>query len=262
MADEATGGARRNVGNGPEGLLTRAGGKDGPQVIRSKGDRWTEEAEAVFLDHLAASCNVLASCEAAGFCNTSVYKRRREDAAFAQRWQAALEQGYLRIEMALVRRAAEALEGFAPDPDTPIPVMTVEQAIKVLDRHRATVEGGPPSRRRWTRPRTLDEVSDSILRKLEAIAPKAFGTGSTPAPPAAEKAESSGGGSGERGPPPAPPASGKGESSGDGSGETGRLRAPSPGGREDLPAGGSGSAVPAGDVEAESSPSVPPRDDA
>jgi hypothetical protein len=191
MANEATGGARRNVGNGPEGLLARAGGKDGPQVIRSKGDRWTEEAEAVFLDHLAASCNVLASCEAAGFCNTSVYKRRREDAAFAQRWQAALEQGYLRIEMALVRRAADALEGFAPDPDTPIPVMTVEQAIKVLDRHRATVEGGPPSRRRWTRPRTLDEVSDSILRKLDAIAPPPLplaggaGGGSVSPPPPA-----------------------------------------------------------------------------
>jgi hypothetical protein len=171
MTEDSPIAPRRNVGHGPEGTVMRAGGKDGPQLIRSKGDRWTEVAEAAFLDHLAASCNVLASCEAAGFCNTSVYKRRREDAGFAQRWQAALEQGYLRIEMALVRRAADALEGFAPDPDTPIPTMTVEQAIKVLDRHRATVEGGPRSKRNWTRPRSLDEVSESIMRKLRAIAP-------------------------------------------------------------------------------------------
>lgn len=165
-------GRRRNVGHGPAGTRAVLGGKDGPQVIRSKGDRWTEEAEAAFLDQLAASCNVLAACEAAGFCNTTVYKRRREDAGFARRWQAALEQGYVRIEMALVRRAADALEGLAPDPDTPIPTMTVEQAIKVLDRHRAAVKGETRSKRNWTRPRTLDEVSDSILRKLEAIAPE------------------------------------------------------------------------------------------
>lgn len=170
MTDKRADRARRNVGHGPQGILMRASGKDGPQLIRSKGDRWTEEAEAVFLDHLAASCNVLASCEAAGFGNYSVYKRRREDAAFAQRWQAALEQGYVRIEAALVRRAADALEGFAPDPDTPIPTMTVEQAIKVLDRHRARVERISRSGRHWTRPRSLDEVSDSIMRKLQAVA--------------------------------------------------------------------------------------------
>jgi hypothetical protein len=205
MKDESIDAQRRNVGNGPEGTLMRIGGKDGPQMIRSKGDRWTEQAETVFLDHLAASCNVLASCEAAGFCNTTVYKRRREDAAFAQRWQAALEQGYLRIEMALVRRANEALEGFAPDADTPIPVMTVEQAIKVLDRHRATVNGGPPSRRRWTRPRTLDEVSDSILRKLEAIAPAPEAQESSSRLREESGAGTSGPGSDETGRLPAPP---------------------------------------------------------
>jgi hypothetical protein len=188
MSEESSDGARRNVGHGPEGTVMRAGGKDGPQVIRSKGDRWTEEAETVFFDHLAASCNVLASCEEAGFCNSSVYQRRREDAGFARRWQAALEQGYVRIEMALVRRAADALEGFAPDPDTPIPVMTVEQAIKVLDRHRAAVEGGPRSKRNWTRPRSLDEVSESIMRKLQAIAP------ARPALPSPEDTSPDGGG--------------------------------------------------------------------
>ena len=75
--------------------------------------------------------------------------------------------------MALVRRAADAMEGLAPDPDTPIPVMTPEQALKVLSRHRSSVEGTGPGRRRWARPRSLDEVRESILIKLEAIAPAA-----------------------------------------------------------------------------------------
>ena len=202
-------GRRRNVGHGPAGTRAVLGGKDGPQVIRSKGDRWTEEAEAAFLDQLAASCNVLAACEAAGFCNTTVYKRRREDAGFARRWQAALEQGYVRIEMALVRRAADALEGLAPDPDTPIPTMTVEQAIKVLDRHRAAVKGEARSKRNWTRPRTLDEVSESILRKLEAIAPEPV-----PLVVAADRPDgvgASGAGVSEAHPRPLPQAGGEGE---------------------------------------------------
>ncbi len=73
--------------------------------------------------------------------------------------------------MLLVQRATEMLEGFAPDPDTPIPEMTVKDALAVLGHHRNTVEGGPRSRRQWARPKSLDEMGDSILAKLEAIAP-------------------------------------------------------------------------------------------
>ncbi len=155
---------------GPAGTAIRYG-KDGLKVIRSTGARWTDEAEQMFLDLLAASCNVMHSAQSVGFRVESIYKRRREDPVFAQRWQAALEQGYARIEMALVRRAADAMEGLAPDLNTPIPQMSVEQALKVLSRHRATVAGTGPAGRRWARPRRLDEVRESILIKLEALAP-------------------------------------------------------------------------------------------
>jgi len=151
------------------GTTLRASGKDGPQLIASAGKRWTDEAEARFLDSLAASCNVSLSAHAAGFCKEAIYQRRRRDAGFAARWQAALEQGYARIEMALVRRAADALEGFAPDPDTPIPEMTVRDAVTILQLHRASVRG-EGLRPGWRAvPRSLDEVRDSILAKLEAI---------------------------------------------------------------------------------------------
>ena len=43
---------------GPAGTALRASGKDGPQLIASSGKRWTDEAEARFLDSLAASCNL------------------------------------------------------------------------------------------------------------------------------------------------------------------------------------------------------------
>lgn len=146
-------------------------GKDGPQVMRFTAKRWNEEAETVFLDTLAATCNVTAAAAACGFSDRAVYYRRRNDPGFAKRWQAALETGYVRIETLLIRRAIEALEGFAPDPSVPIAPMTVKEASELLGRHRAAVEGGSRSRRYWARPRSLDEIEDSILRKLEAVAP-------------------------------------------------------------------------------------------
>jgi hypothetical protein len=161
-------------------------GKDGPQIVRTGGKRWSDEAEAAFLDHLAATCNVTASAAACGFTATAVYKRRRRDPAFHERWKAALVQGAVRLSALLLQRAIESLEGFAPDADTPIPAMTVNEALAVLTHHRREVEGGPRSRRQWARPRSLDEMRGSILAKLEAIAPTA------PASPAAGAGEGSG----------------------------------------------------------------------
>ena len=158
----------RQPGPAGVGILV---GKDGPQLINSSGKRWSDAAEARFLDHLAASCNVTTAARAAGFSPAALYQRRRNCPAFAQRWQAALEQGYARIEMALVQRAADALEGVAPDPDTPITTMTAELALKILARHRATIDAGTRGARNWVRPRTLDELRGSILTKLEAMAP-------------------------------------------------------------------------------------------
>lgn len=159
--------------HGPSGAQILVG-KDGPQVIRSKGRRWNDAAEARFLDNLAASCNVTAAAEAAGFTRVAIYRRRRHDPAFAQRWQAALEQGAARIEALLLLRCEEALEGCAPNPDLPIPPMSVKDALAILGHHRRATQRGPRSRRQWARPRSLDELSESILRKLEAIAPAPF----------------------------------------------------------------------------------------
>lgn len=122
--DDGAGGARGRDRQGPPGIALRASGKDGPQLIRSTGKRWTEAAEAAFLDCLGASCNVTASAQAAGFSKEVIYRHRRRDPAFAARWQAALEQGYVRIEMLLVRRAEQVLEGVVADPDTPLHDMT------------------------------------------------------------------------------------------------------------------------------------------
>ncbi|PAX09366.1 hypothetical protein [Sphingomonas lenta] len=154
---------------GPAGTITRRGGKDGPQVVATTGKRWSDEAERIFLDALASSCNVRLSADAAGFSTVAIYRRRRDDPGFAQRWQAALEQGYARIEMALVAATGNALEGFAPDADAPILVTNARDAIAVLQLHRASVKGEGRFPGRPARPRSLEELSAGILAKFEAI---------------------------------------------------------------------------------------------
>ena len=147
----------------------RATGKDGPQRVAVPTGRWTDKAEAKFLDHLAASCNVTYAAAQVRFSKEAIYARRRRDAAFALKWQDALAQGVARINMALVEEVEKALAGVTPNPDTPMPKMTVVDMINVIKLHLPAVtgEGRSPGWRR--RPRGLAAVRDSILAKLEAI---------------------------------------------------------------------------------------------
>lgn len=161
--------AKHKAPNGPPGTRVRVSRNHGPQIIASGGKCWTDEAERLFLDHLATSCNVRESAVAAGFSAVTVYAKRRADPGFAERWQAALEQGYLRIEMLLVQRAGQVLDEGIPDPTAPLAEMTVKDAITVLQLHRAAVKGTGRLGGRRARPRSLAEVTDSILTKLEAI---------------------------------------------------------------------------------------------
>jgi hypothetical protein len=156
---------------GPAGAILRAHGKDGPQLVRSRGHRWTEEAEEIFLDVLAATNNATFAAAQCGFSTEAIYARARRDPAFARKMAEARAIAYGRLEEALAKAAEDLLAG-RPDPDGPFPDMTVADAIAILKLNRAaqTGEGRRPA---WpARPRTLAEVHESILTKLSAIARK------------------------------------------------------------------------------------------
>jgi hypothetical protein len=165
--------------SGPKGTILRGGGKDGPQRIRSGGKRWTDEAEAIFLDRLAASNNATWAAEQCGFSREAIYKRARRDPGLAERMAAARAQGVGRVDELLLRAAENFLSGEPPEgapagdgPRTPFPPMTVQEAIAIQKLYRPAI-AGEGRRPAWpARPRSLAEVHDSILRKLSAIARK------------------------------------------------------------------------------------------
>jgi hypothetical protein len=154
------------------GTVVRVG-KAGPQVIESRGLRWTDAHEARFLDALSVSCNVTRAARAVGFSTVAIYNRRRRDGGFAERWQTALAQGYAHVEAGLVCRAIEVVDGTAPAPvphgGPAIEAMTFKEAAALLKMHKLAVLGEGKPRGRAPRPRSFEEVRASILTKLLAI---------------------------------------------------------------------------------------------
>jgi hypothetical protein len=131
----------------------------------------TERQLQVFLEALAESCHVRGAAAVAGFAPSAAYALRRRDPSFAEAWQAALESGYARLEMALVQRAIQTIDVAHDDNPDAIPVvgaMTVAQAIDLMNKHRASIEGGRAKRIRLNarnRP-TAEETDTEILRRI------------------------------------------------------------------------------------------------
>lgn len=161
--------ARPTLGpRGPVGTHLR-GGAHGNQIVRTSGHRWSDEAEEIFLDALALTCNAALAAAQAGFSPNAVYRRRRNDPRFAERWQTARQQGVARLDLLLIRGAEAALEGRDPDCESPLPPMTVADAIAIVKMYGEKPDGERRHRDWQARPRELEEVRASILRKLEAV---------------------------------------------------------------------------------------------
>lgn len=67
--------------------------------------RWNDKRTALFLNHLAVTCNVTEALSVSGMSSSSLYRRRRECPAFRAAWDEALDEGYCRLEAELLNRA-------------------------------------------------------------------------------------------------------------------------------------------------------------
>ncbi len=153
----------------------------------------------VFLEWFAATCNARLSCEKAGITQRTAYRHRREDSAFAEAWEEALQQGYAAVEASLV---ADALRGFVQSDDwdgdekdeaegplhhpadgsPPHPrlrgdreELTFEQRMAVLREYRRSDGGGGPRAQGKATPvagrvATAEEVEAALIKRLKNFA--------------------------------------------------------------------------------------------
>jgi len=140
------------------------------QRRKAKPLGWTKARRAAFLTELAHSCNVGRAHKAAGMGERGAYSLRRRDAEFARQWQSALELGYERLEMALLRRALEVLGELELDERAePIEKMTVAQAIDVINLHRRSVQQGRAHQRRLCHVATQEETDAVLLKRIAMV---------------------------------------------------------------------------------------------
>lgn len=129
--------------------------------------RWTQAKANNFLEILAATANVRAAFRAAGLTESMVYRRRKTDPAFRAGWDAALCDGYAKLEMALLERAIHGVRKPVVPKGTEIVMMHEypdRLAIALLTLHGRTVRGMPPGER-WN----PEEAKSRLAGKLAAI---------------------------------------------------------------------------------------------
>lgn len=152
-----------------EELVVR-GGIGRAQIARARLHQWTPRTEARFLAALAACCNVRAACRAVGMTPPAAYHHYNRWHDFAKRWDAALETGYLRLDIALLDHAGRVFAAVDYDADVPIEPMTFDQAISLLRFHQARIHGaGKLPAHGKKRPRSSEEAFASLAHKLDRV---------------------------------------------------------------------------------------------
>ena len=155
-----------------------AGGGKRVQIARARIKQWSPRVEGRFLATLAATCNVKAACAAVEMTAASAYAHRKRWTGFSARWDAAIEEGFSRLEAGLLEHAANVFSGdwneldASAEAQVPREPMTVAQALQLLHMHKQRVHGlGKAPGKRWTRPPILDDpaIRESILRTLEGV---------------------------------------------------------------------------------------------
>lgn len=145
------------------------------QKRRKRHNIFGKRRRTMFLEHLAATCNVQASATAAGVAVSTVYANRMRDPDFRADWQAALEQGYARLEAALVERALRGAgrARFSGDKDVEGPEAPAEidwdKAMELLRHHQRGLAGLNQSG--WLEPKRVPiaQVAAKLIRKLKAL---------------------------------------------------------------------------------------------
>ena len=144
-------------------------------VRRKRHKYFGKRAKEAFLEHLAATCNVQASAKAAGVAVSTVYAHRMRDAQFAEDWDAALRQGYARLEAALLERAARGADRprvrgdkTVEGPDSPDEI-DWDKGMELLRHHQRGLAGLTARGRLVPKRVPIEQVTAKLIRKFRAL---------------------------------------------------------------------------------------------
>ena len=158
-----------------------------PQLATPRAGQWTVKTERVFLDVLSATANATAAARATGVSAAGAWVRRRHLPAFAQAWDEAVADGHARLEMLMMERGTSLLggEAFAPGGGRRAPddrerdehardekgrdAFDPQIAMWLLKRRDQLRAGTSKMARSWERVPDIEEVRESIMRKLDAM---------------------------------------------------------------------------------------------
>ena len=147
-------------------LVLVAGQK--PQMRKASAKSWGKAKEEVFLSVLAETCNVTRACDAAGVGVTSVYRRKKENAAFRAAWLAAIAIAYQQLELALLERAfngTEKVVNVRGGTSTTMREYSNQLGVALLKMHRDTASDAefelPPDE--------IEEVRERLIKKLQRM---------------------------------------------------------------------------------------------
>jgi len=147
--------------------LKLIGGKT-PRMRKAQRRDWTKAKEAKFLSALADSCNVTFAAEEAAVSISSVYRRRKENAAFRAGWLEALSVAYQRLELVLLDRAFNGTEKLVKRRDGSEERMleySNQLGLTLLKMHRDTAQAAATE----FQPAQVDELRERLLNKLRRL---------------------------------------------------------------------------------------------
>lgn len=140
------------------------------QIARARPGQISPRTEQRLLQVLSATCNGDAACREAGVSKSAVWSHRKRWPAFARKWDETVRWAWGRLSAGLLENAENLFSPSDYPPELPLPPMTVGQVIQILHMHKHVAHGiGKAPGVRWTPPKTLAEVTPSILRKFESV---------------------------------------------------------------------------------------------
>lgn len=150
------------------------------QLRRIRRLRFVQWRKDVFLAFLAGTGDVTASAEAAGVCESTIYRHRARDPDFAAAFQEALEQGYARLEAEALRQRLEAQrqlrEGVLPAGEIALEFERVLKLLQRWDRRNGAVDPRRVAHGR-RKAMTFEQAIEALDRQLAALGIPIIGEG-------------------------------------------------------------------------------------